>query len=100
MKKLTVWPKTGLGKFSFVVMISFVFSLLLRILHLEMGGFNTSLDGLLEIVFFFMEYAAGALAIVTGLISILAKKERSIIVVVYSAVPLIFILLLLFSSLL
>lgn len=99
MKNLTVWPKTPLGKFSFVVMIIFVFSLLLRILHLEMGGFNDRLDGLLEIVFFFMEYAAGATAILSGLVSILAKKERSIIVVLYSTAPMIFVLLLLFSSL-
>lgn len=98
MKNLTFMPKTGLGKLSFKVLIAFVFSLSLRIFHLEMGGFGIPLDGLLEILFFFLEYATGAVAFLLGLVSVLAKGERSILVFLYTGLPLIAILFLLLGS--
>ena len=90
--KLRLRPRTELGKFSMGAFFVFALALLLRILQSEFTVFQTRIADSLEILYFFLEYISGALAWLTGLISILASKERSIIILGYTLAPLVIII--------
>lgn len=69
MVKFSFWPHTGLGKFSLGAFLIFALAILLRILQMEFSLLQTRMDDILGIYYFFIEYIAGALSWLSGVIN-------------------------------
>lgn len=80
-----------MGRFSSSMVLVFALAILLRILQWS---------DLLDILAFFLEYLAGAAALLSGLIAVVFKKERSILVIASLVIPTGFLLYFLGLSLL
>jgi hypothetical protein len=81
--KLRLLPQTKVGRFSLGALLIFALALLIRVLQI---------NDILDILAFFLEYIAGTAALISGLISMLMYKERSVLVLVYTVVPLVALL--------
>lgn len=91
--RLTLLPQTVLGKFSAAAFLLFALAFLARILQAEIEVFHTRAGDILAILFFFVEYFAGFTAWLSGVIAILKKRERSVLVLTYTIIPLIAVLI-------
>lgn len=87
MKKIKFWPTTKMGRYSALAVFIFVLAIAYRIVQGETGLFQSRLADLMEIFAFFLEYLAGGIGWLFGIISILRYKERSLLVIAYTLLP-------------
>lgn len=78
MRHFSLLPHTKLGKYSGVLFLLFCLALLVRILQIA---------DLIDILAFLLEYLFGAAAWITGLISVIRDKERSVLILAYLIIP-------------
>jgi len=80
--RITILPKSRLGKWAVYLIITFILLMVVFQLLVASGqrGGETFLDNLLLTIPMFLAGICGISALITGLISVIRSKERSILV--------------------